>query len=71
MKPATKPAKKQTEDLDIAALNLDPTPAKKMEKIDVLKAYSESNAKDTINFVVVGMGVLVDVSDSSKMVRAC
>jgi hypothetical protein len=31
-----------------------PPPPRKVEKIDVLKAYSESNAKENINFVVVG-----------------
>jgi hypothetical protein len=39
----------------IKAMSLQaPPPLKKVEKIDVLKAYSESNAKENINFVVVG-----------------
>ena len=44
---------------ELKALNLEPPPpVKKVEKIDVLKAYKASKAKDTSNFVVVGMIIL-------------
>jgi hypothetical protein len=40
---------------DLKSLNIDATsPPKRVERIDVLKAHSESNAKENINFVVVG-----------------
>jgi len=51
---------------DLKALAVDHTPAKKVEKIDVLKAHRESNTKDNVNFVVVGH---VDAGKSTLMGR--
>jgi len=51
------PAIKRAEE-GLKALNIDVAP-KKVEKIDVLKAYRESKAKDSINFVVVGKVVIL------------
>lgn len=51
--PAQDAAVKKAQE-DLKAFNLEAPLPKKVEKIDVLKAYSESQAKDTINFVVVG-----------------
>ena len=50
---AAEPTVKKPEE-DLKALSIDTVPPKKVEKIDVLKAYRESKAKDCINFVVVG-----------------
>ena len=50
---APEPTIKKAEE-DFKALSIDAVPPRKVEKIDVLKAYRESKAKDCINFVVVG-----------------
>lgn len=60
------PTIQKTEEV-LKNLSLEAAPAaKKVEKIDVLKAYSESSAKENINFVVVGH---VDAGKSTLMGR--